>query len=75
MLIFQLIPMLNMNNIYKIKIGHEQKQMFYLIYAENMNKILIIHDIWNNILYPDRSVEDLKERYYTICTTLEYVRI
>ncbi|CAF2376466.1 unnamed protein product [Rotaria sp. Silwood2] len=37
-------------------------------------KFLIIHDRWNNILYPDRSVEDLKERYYTICTTLEYAR-
>lgn len=36
-------------------------------------KFLIIHDRWNNILYPDRSIEDLKERYYTICTTLEYV--
>lgn len=38
-------------------------------------KFLIIHDRWNNILYPDRSIEDLKERYYTICATLEYVRI
>ncbi|CAF1264732.1 unnamed protein product [Adineta steineri] len=37
-------------------------------------KFLIIHDRWNNILYPDRSVEDLKERYYTICTTLDYAR-
>lgn len=36
-------------------------------------KFLIIHDRWNNILYPDRSVEDLKERYYSICATLEYV--
>ena len=36
-------------------------------------KFLLIHDRWNNILYPDRSVEDLKERYYTICTSLEYV--
>ncbi|UJR10597.1 hypothetical protein I4U23_014794 [Adineta vaga] len=37
-------------------------------------KFLLIHDRWNNILYPDRSVEDLKERYYTICTSLEYAR-
>ncbi|CAF0876785.1 unnamed protein product [Adineta ricciae] len=37
-------------------------------------KFLIIHDRWNNILYLDRSVEDLKERYYTICTSLEYAR-
>jgi DNA methyltransferase 1-associated protein 1 len=37
-------------------------------------KFLIIHDRWNNILYPDRSVEDLKERYYTICTAIEYAR-
>ena len=37
-------------------------------------KFLIIHDRWNNVLYPDRSVEDLKERYYTICTSLEYAR-
>ena len=37
-------------------------------------KFLIIHDRWNNALYPDRSVEDLKERYYNICTALEFVR-
>jgi hypothetical protein len=37
-------------------------------------KFLIIHDRWNNVLYRDRSVEDLKERYYAICTALEYVR-
>ena len=37
MLMFQHIQIVNMNNIYKIKIGLELKQMFYLIYVENLN--------------------------------------
>ena len=37
MLTFQHILMMNMNNIYKIKIGLELKPMFYLIYAKDLN--------------------------------------
>jgi hypothetical protein len=37
MLMFQHIQIMNMNNIYKIKIGLERKLMFYLIYVEDLN--------------------------------------
>ena len=37
MSIFRHIPILNTNNIYKIKIGHEQKPTLYSIYVEDLN--------------------------------------
>ncbi|KAK3590712.1 hypothetical protein CHS0354_012286 [Potamilus streckersoni] len=37
-------------------------------------RFIIIHDRWDREKYPNRSVEDLKERYYNICNTLTKVR-
>ncbi|XP_046361591.1 DNA methyltransferase 1-associated protein 1-like isoform X2 [Haliotis rufescens] len=37
-------------------------------------RFIIIHDRWDREKYRDRSVEDLKERYYNVCNTLSKVR-
>lgn len=37
-------------------------------------RFIVIKDKWNRDKFPDRSVEDLKERYYNICNTLARVR-
>lgn len=36
-------------------------------------RFIIIHDRWDREKYRDRSVEDLKERYYNVCNTLSKV--
>ncbi|XP_048757719.2 DNA methyltransferase 1-associated protein 1-like isoform X1 [Ostrea edulis] len=38
-------------------------------------RFILIHDRWNRDKFPNRSVEDIKERYYGICNTLSKVRI
>lgn len=35
----------------------------------------VIRDRWDSARFPDRTVEDLKERYYHICGTLTKVSI
>ncbi|BFZ19518.1 hypothetical protein BsWGS_22557 [Bradybaena similaris] len=37
-------------------------------------RFIVVHDRWDRERYKDRSVEDLKERYYFICNTLAKVR-
>lgn len=37
-------------------------------------RFIVIHDRWDRATFPTRSVEDLKERYYTICNLLGKVR-
>lgn len=37
-------------------------------------RFVVIHDRWDRERHPDRSVEDLKERYYNICNRLVKVR-
>ncbi|KAL5021544.1 hypothetical protein ScPMuIL_000699 [Solemya velum] len=37
-------------------------------------RFIILHDRWDKEKYPNRSVEDLKERYYGICNILTKVR-
>nr|XP_021201341.2 DNA methyltransferase 1-associated protein 1 [Helicoverpa armigera] len=37
-------------------------------------RFIVIHDRWDRAAFRDRSVEDLKERYYGICTTLSKVK-
>ncbi|XP_013790926.1 DNA methyltransferase 1-associated protein 1-like [Limulus polyphemus] len=37
-------------------------------------RFIVVHDRWDKIRYPNRSVEDLKERYYNICNILSKVR-
>uniref|UniRef100_A0A0B6ZHQ5 DNA methyltransferase 1-associated protein 1 n=1 Tax=Arion vulgaris TaxID=1028688 RepID=A0A0B6ZHQ5_9EUPU len=37
-------------------------------------RFIVVHDRWDREKYKDRSVEDLKERYYNICNTLSKVR-
>ncbi|XP_041357054.1 DNA methyltransferase 1-associated protein 1-like [Gigantopelta aegis] len=37
-------------------------------------RFIIIHDRWNKEKYRDRSIEDLKERYYNVCNILAKVR-
>lgn len=37
-------------------------------------RFIIVHDRWDKQRFRQRSVEDLKERYYTICNTLTKVR-
>lgn len=34
----------------------------------------VMKDRWDVARFSDRSIEDLKERYYTVCTTLTKVR-
>lgn len=36
-------------------------------------RFIVIHDRWDRAAFRDRSVEDLKERYYGICATLSKV--
>jgi DNA methyltransferase 1-associated protein 1 len=36
-------------------------------------RFIVIRDRWDRSRFPDRSVEDLKERYYDICATLNKV--
>ena len=36
-------------------------------------RFIVIHDRWDRAAFRDRSVEDLKERYYSICATLSKV--
>lgn len=33
----------------------------------------IMRDRWDTAKFPDRSIEDLKERYYSVCSTLTKV--
>ncbi|XP_011495755.1 PREDICTED: DNA methyltransferase 1-associated protein 1 [Ceratosolen solmsi marchali] len=33
-------------------------------------RFIIVHDRWDHKKYPTRTVEDLKNRYYQVCTTL-----
>lgn len=37
-------------------------------------RFVVMHDRWDREKYSNRSVEDLKERYYNICNTLTKVR-
>lgn len=37
-------------------------------------RFIVIHDRWDREKHPNRSVEDLKERYYNICNILTKVR-
>ena len=37
-------------------------------------RFIIIHDRWDRQRFTNRSVEDLKERYYGICNTLTKVQ-
>ncbi|XP_054162872.1 DNA methyltransferase 1-associated protein 1-like [Oppia nitens] len=37
-------------------------------------RFIIIHDRWDRIAFPNRSVEDLKDRYYNICNILAKYR-
>ncbi|CAF4848880.1 unnamed protein product [Pieris macdunnoughi] len=37
-------------------------------------RFIIIHDRWDKAAFRDRSVEDLKERYYNICAILSKVK-
>lgn len=36
-------------------------------------RFIVIHDRWDKAAFRDRSIEDLKERYYNICATLSKV--
>jgi DNA methyltransferase 1-associated protein 1 len=36
-------------------------------------RFIVIRDRWDRSRFPDRSVEDLKERYYDICAILNKV--
>lgn len=38
-------------------------------------RFIVIHDRWDRAAFRDRSVEDLKERYYNICAILSKVRL
>lgn len=38
-------------------------------------RFIVIRDRWDRSRFPDRSVEDLKERYYEICATMNMVSI
>uniref|UniRef100_A0A1B6C5W3 DNA methyltransferase 1-associated protein 1 n=2 Tax=Clastoptera arizonana TaxID=38151 RepID=A0A1B6C5W3_9HEMI len=37
-------------------------------------RFVVIKDRWDSVRFPDRSVEDLKERYYHVCGTLTKIR-
>jgi DNA methyltransferase 1-associated protein 1 len=37
-------------------------------------RFVLMHDRWDRDRYPNRSIEDLKERYYNICNILAKVR-
>ncbi|XP_004926554.1 DNA methyltransferase 1-associated protein 1 [Bombyx mandarina] len=37
-------------------------------------RFIVIHDRWDRAAFRDRSVEDLKERYYNICSILSKVK-
>ncbi|XP_050674156.1 DNA methyltransferase 1-associated protein 1 [Leptidea sinapis] len=37
-------------------------------------RFIVIHDRWDRAAFRDRSIEDLKERYYHICATLSKVK-
>ncbi|KAG6456647.1 DNA methyltransferase 1-associated protein 1 [Manduca sexta] len=37
-------------------------------------RFIVIHDRWDRAAFRDRSIEDLKERYYGICATLSKVK-
>lgn len=37
-------------------------------------RFIVIRDRWDRSRFPDRSVEDLKERYYDICATLNKLK-
>ncbi|CAF1323639.1 unnamed protein product [Didymodactylos carnosus] len=37
-------------------------------------RFIIIQDRWNDVQYKERSVEDIKERFYSVCKNLEYGR-
>ncbi|XP_050346825.1 DNA methyltransferase 1-associated protein 1 [Nymphalis io] len=37
-------------------------------------RFIVIHDRWDKAAFRDRSVEDLKERYYNICSILSKVK-
>ena len=36
-------------------------------------RFIIMHDRWDRINYPNRSIQDMKERYYSICSVLAKV--
>lgn len=38
-------------------------------------RFIVIHDRWDRAAFQNRSVEDLKERYYGICATLSKVNL
>lgn len=38
-------------------------------------RFIVIHDRWDRAAFRDRSVEDLKERYYGICAILSKVSL
>ena len=38
-------------------------------------RFIVINDRWDRDSYSNRSVEDLKERYYSICNTLTKVTL
>lgn len=52
---------------------HETDHLFDLCRRFDL-RFILIHDRWDREKYPNRSVEDLKERYYNICNTLVKVR-
>jgi len=37
-------------------------------------RFIVIRDRWDRSRFPDRSVEDLKERYYDICATMSTLK-
>ena len=37
-------------------------------------RFIVMQDRWDRVKFADRSVEDLKSRYYSICNTLNKVR-
>ncbi|CAI9742558.1 methyltransferase 1-associated 1-like isoform X1 [Octopus vulgaris] len=52
---------------------HETDHLFDLCRRFDL-RFIVIHDRWDRSKYPNRSVEDIKERYYNICNTLVKVR-
>ncbi|GAB1607151.1 DNA methyltransferase 1-associated protein 1-like [Argonauta hians] len=52
---------------------HETDHLFDLCRRFDL-RFIVIHDRWDRGSYPNRSVEDIKERYYNICNTLGKVR-
>lgn len=38
-------------------------------------RFIVINDRWDRAAFRDRSIEDLKERYYGICATLSKVNL